>query len=89
MRASGSGSGKCPSGVDLADWVLSPMPEPDEDRVLELLPELTRAVEMWIDGGRGSGHEPLQSMTGTFQAASGRRSLHGSSIPQDGRTEEK
>jgi PTH1 family peptidyl-tRNA hydrolase len=37
--------------VDLADWVLSPMPEEDEDVVVGLLPELTRAVEIWMTEG--------------------------------------
>jgi len=45
------GVGKKPDGVDLADWVLSPMPEDDEDVVVGLLPELTQAVEVWIAEG--------------------------------------
>jgi len=45
------GVGQRPEGVDLADWVLSPMPEEDEDVVVGLLPELTRAVEAWIGEG--------------------------------------
>lgn len=45
------GVGRCPSDVDLADWVLSPMPDEDEDRVVALLPELTTAVEHWMDEG--------------------------------------
>lgn len=45
------GVGVCPPGQDLADWVLSPMPEQDEDVVLELLPELVGAVRLWMDEG--------------------------------------
>lgn len=45
------GVGKKPEGEDLADWVLSPMPEEDEDQVVALLPELTHAVEAWVAEG--------------------------------------
>jgi PTH1 family peptidyl-tRNA hydrolase len=45
------GVGVAPAGADLAAWVLSPMSESDEDVVVELLPELTRAVETWIVEG--------------------------------------
>lgn len=45
------GVGKKPEGADLADWVLSPMPEEDEEIVVGLLPELTRAVETWVTEG--------------------------------------
>jgi peptidyl-tRNA hydrolase len=40
-----------PDGADLADWVLSEMREQDEDIVVALLPELTGAVELWINEG--------------------------------------
>lgn len=43
------GVGRAPEGEDLADWVLSPMPEEDEDVVVGLLPELTGGVELWMD----------------------------------------
>jgi PTH1 family peptidyl-tRNA hydrolase len=45
------GVGQKPSGEDLSDWVLSKMPEEDEDVVVGLLPELTEAVEVWIGEG--------------------------------------
>jgi PTH1 family peptidyl-tRNA hydrolase len=45
------GVGRKPEGADLADWVLSPMPTEDEEVVVELLPELTGAVEAWIQEG--------------------------------------
>ena len=45
------GVGLKPDGADLADWVLSEMPEQDEDIVVALLPELTGAVELWINEG--------------------------------------
>jgi len=45
------GVGRRPAGADLSDWVLSPMPEEDEDAIVALLPELTRAVETWVSEG--------------------------------------
>ena len=45
------GVGIAPAGADLADWVLSPMPEEDEDRVVALLPELSEAVGVWASDG--------------------------------------
>lgn len=45
------GVGHCPEGVDLADWVLAPMAPDDEDTVVDLLPELTGAVEVWLNEG--------------------------------------
>ena len=45
------GVGVAPAGVDLADWVLTPMREDDEDRVVELLPELAEAVAVWAEEG--------------------------------------
>lgn len=45
------GVGKKPDGVDLSDWVLSPMPEEDEDVVVALLPELSQAVATWVSEG--------------------------------------
>jgi PTH1 family peptidyl-tRNA hydrolase len=43
--------GQKPAGEDLADWVLAPMPQEDEDVVVGLLPELSEAVEVWISEG--------------------------------------
>lgn len=45
------GVGTKPEGEDLSDWVLSPMPEEDEDVVVGLLPEMTRAIELWLKEG--------------------------------------
>lgn len=45
------GVGRKPEGYDLSDWVLSPMPEEDEDVVVGLLPELSDAVKVWVDEG--------------------------------------
>jgi len=45
------GVGTKPEGVDLSDWVLSPMPDEDEKAVVGLLPELTKAVEVWLEDG--------------------------------------
>ena len=45
------GVGQKPEAMDLADWVLSPMPEEDEDVVVGLLPGLTQAVEAWLTEG--------------------------------------
>jgi PTH1 family peptidyl-tRNA hydrolase len=45
------GVGQKPDGADLADWVLAPMPEEDEDVVVGLLPELSEAVRVWLDEG--------------------------------------
>lgn len=45
------GVGRKPDGWDLADWVLSDLPEEDEEVVVGLLPELTKAVEVWLEEG--------------------------------------
>ena len=45
------GVGTRPAGEDLSDWVLSPMPEEDEDVIVGLLPELSRAVAVWATDG--------------------------------------
>ena len=45
------GVGLAPEGIDLSDWVLSPMNEDDEARVVGLLPDLSKAVGVWIHDG--------------------------------------
>jgi len=45
------GVGRRPEGMDLADWVLSPMPEDDEDVVVALLDELPAAARLWMAEG--------------------------------------
>ncbi len=45
------GVGLKPGTMDLADWVLSPLPKDEEQAVVDLLPELSRAVEVWLDEG--------------------------------------
>src|SRR5690606_7744390 len=45
------GVGKPPPGHDLAAWVLSPLPPEEEQRILDLLPLLTEAVEVWAHDG--------------------------------------
>lgn len=46
------GVGSVPPGTGLADWVLSEFDDPDhEDAVLESLPELAEAVELWLREG--------------------------------------
>lgn len=45
------GVGIAPGGADLSGWVLSDMPEEHEDRIVELLPELSEAVGVWAEDG--------------------------------------
>jgi PTH1 family peptidyl-tRNA hydrolase len=45
------GVGRPPSGQEMVEWVLSPMPPEDEDRIIELLPELSDAVGVWVRQG--------------------------------------
>jgi peptidyl-tRNA hydrolase, PTH1 family len=45
------GVGRAPEGVELAEWVLSPMPAEDEAEVLDLLPELVDGVRLWLGEG--------------------------------------
>lgn len=45
------GVGPAPAGSDLAEFVLSPFPPEDEDRIMEILSELPAAVRKWMDDG--------------------------------------
>jgi PTH1 family peptidyl-tRNA hydrolase len=45
------GVGKPPAGESLVEWVLSAMPDEDEDVVVSLLPTLTQGVEVWMEEG--------------------------------------
>jgi PTH1 family peptidyl-tRNA hydrolase len=45
------GVGQCPAGVELEDWVLSPLSGTEEQVITSLLPELTGAVETWLEDG--------------------------------------
>jgi PTH1 family peptidyl-tRNA hydrolase len=45
------GVGQKPDDVTLTDWVLSAMPAEAEEVVVGILPELTDAVEVWIEEG--------------------------------------
>lgn len=45
------GVGQKPPGADLARWVLAPLPTADRRAVLDLLPELEDAVELWLREG--------------------------------------
>tara|TARA_B100001123_G_scaffold446049_1_gene599258 strand:+ start:501 stop:1064 length:564 start_codon:yes stop_codon:yes gene_type:complete len=45
------GVGQCPAGVELEDWVLSSFSGPEEQVITSLLPELTSAVETWLEDG--------------------------------------
>jgi PTH1 family peptidyl-tRNA hydrolase len=45
------GVGGAPDGVDLADWVLSPFPEAEENQVRELIPDLVEVLRVWVERG--------------------------------------
>ncbi|HKJ92490.1 MAG TPA: aminoacyl-tRNA hydrolase [Longimicrobiales bacterium] len=45
------GVGTPPDGVDLADWVLSGLPEEEEGQIVALLPDLAAGVRLWLDEG--------------------------------------
>lgn len=48
------GVGRPPEGEDWSDWVLSSMPPEDEEAVVELLPELSEAICLWVAEGTES-----------------------------------
>lgn len=45
------GVGVPAEGIDLSDWVLSPMEPDEEDVILDLLPVLVKGVEVWGNEG--------------------------------------
>ena len=45
------GVGQKPEGMDLAAWVLGPMPKSDRKLVEERFPDLVRGVEIWMRDG--------------------------------------
>lgn len=53
------GVGECPSGVDLADWVLSDFESEDENVVVELLPKLVTVARAWVLEGTDAAHRLL------------------------------
>jgi len=45
------GVGRLPQGIEMSDWVLSEMAQEDEESVLDLLPTLAEAVQVWMTEG--------------------------------------
>lgn len=45
------GVGRMPTGRDMSDWVLSPMPAEDEETVLAQFERAERGVRLWLDEG--------------------------------------
>lgn len=53
------GVGAPPPGADLADWVLSPMPPPEREAVLERFPLLEAGVRDWLSKGADAAQSRL------------------------------